>query len=222
MSWTWENWKNKKEIVHRNNKGQFKKGNMHFPLKWKESHKVAVNKKEYREKTSKRMKGNKLSVGLSRSLTFRKKISEAKKGIPLSKKHKQKISRANKGFKHSKEARQKISKAHKGRTITKEHREKISNSLKGTKHSVEQIAKQSKALKEWWRSRQFYYEVIKEKEDRTSLSPRLLKTLKIISTLGKVTVKDVINISKSKYITELHYLALLVKKGFIRKVEVKY
>jgi len=91
MSWTWENWKLKREIVHRNKDGTFAKGNLHLSLKWRKnlsknhlgfkrrSFYTHIVTKETRMKISKSMKGKKNSLGHKQSKEHKKKISIANK-----------------------------------------------------------------------------------------------------------------------------------------------
>lgn len=104
---------------------------------------------ERREKISKSLKEYNATHILEKEERA-KKVSFAKKGVPLTEEHKKKLKENHKGFlgkTMSKEHKEKISKANSGRKFSKLHLQKISNAHKGKIISKETRAKISIALK---------------------------------------------------------------------------
>ncbi len=108
---------------------------------------------EIRAKLSLAQIGNQKTKGQRRSVESRKRMSDARKGIPLSDEHKKKISESrkgiparNKGWCHTDEAKAKM--RGKRKPLSEEHKAKISKSNKGKqnclghKHSEEVKQKQ--------------------------------------------------------------------------------
>jgi predicted GIY-YIG superfamily endonuclease len=75
--------------------------------------------------------------GKIRSDEFRKKCSDARKGIVFSDEHKKNLSTSHIGIKLSSETRIKLSNVKKGKVLTEEHKEKIRISNIGKKRSEE-------------------------------------------------------------------------------------
>ena len=72
-----------------------------------------------------------------RSEETRKKMSEAKKGIPKTEEHRRKMSEARQNI--SEETRRKLSEAQKGKTLSEEIRKKMSDAKKGNQYSKGRI-----------------------------------------------------------------------------------
>jgi hypothetical protein len=79
--------------------------------------------------------------GKVRSDEFKKKCSEARKGVKLSEESKKKMSESRKGIKPSEETLKKLSEIRKGKKFSEEHKKKISESQKGKKHSQQTLEK---------------------------------------------------------------------------------
>jgi len=120
LSWTWENWKTKREIVHRDDKGRFAIGNLHMPPEWDYTKTEEWKKKisEGKLKSNNRGVRNKL-YGKKRPSWIGKMLSETRKG-----------SGSSMYGKHlSEETKQKLSEALKGREVLQETRRRLSLSL---------------------------------------------------------------------------------------------
>jgi len=85
MSYTWEIWFTKKEIVHRNKDGTFAKGNLHMPRKWRE------NMLQLRSEKHKRNM-SKAHLGSKHSEEVKRKIAKARLGCKHTEKSKRKMS----------------------------------------------------------------------------------------------------------------------------------
>jgi hypothetical protein len=79
--------------------------------------------------------------GKKRSIDFKLKCSQSKKGINFSEEHKKNLSISHIGFKVSENTKKKLSDAFTGRPLDKEWREKIAKSNTGKKRSQESIEK---------------------------------------------------------------------------------
>ena len=87
-----------------------------------------------KEKMSEKAQGNKNACGSIRSESTKKKMSEAKSGIPKSLEHKQKLSEINQYKELSDETKEKIGIAHRGKEIKRETKEKMSKRAKERKY----------------------------------------------------------------------------------------
>lgn len=84
------------------------------------------------EETKRRM--SEARSGVPKTAEHRRRMSEANRGKKLSRETKRKISEAHKGKKHSEESKRKIGEAHKGMGHSKEARRKISEALRGNQY----------------------------------------------------------------------------------------
>ena len=105
--------------------------------------------------------------GINRSPETRKRISEARKGVPSKRRgiprteeEKKKISEAHKGKTHSEETKKKMSENRRGKSKSDEHRKKLADNLnnirpkRGTvKWSEDAKKKHAERIKEWHRKR---------------------------------------------------------------------
>lgn len=104
--------------------------------------------------------GGEGSPGWVATPEFRKRMSDAHKGVPLSEEHKKKIGQAHKGRIISQETREKVSAFFKGRPISEAHRLAISKGNKGRVVSAATKVRLSQLAKERWADQEFRDRVI--------------------------------------------------------------
>lgn len=130
MSWTFEEWKNGRFMIHRDENGKFVKGIRHLPKKWKDNVKKSHNTKEFRLQLRNKRLGNSFFAGRKHTIKTREKISVSLLGRKLTEEHKRKISKSMKGVKHSDETKNKIRNTLKGIPLTEDRKNNISKACR--------------------------------------------------------------------------------------------
>jgi len=109
---------------------------------------------EARENISKSKRGEKHPMYHKQFSEERKRrISLAKKGVPVSEEHKRKIAEAHKGKLASEETKKKMSVAHLGKIFTEETKNNMSLAQLGKHHTEETKKKLSAIVKKQWEER---------------------------------------------------------------------